>query len=155
MINFKYIISFFIIGTLSVRGYCQKADLYVDLVNPSNRTLRSTSASVKGYAESGGIAWLHFGIYSDYFFEGKLPISFEWIGRKDNNVIPTRIIKRRELKQIELVSTDYLLRLLEKVGYNYNKSYRLFFVEPYKGKKYKIINVTFSGDLSNNDVLTH
>lgn len=155
MITFKYIICLFLIGALSVKAYGQKRDLYVDLVSPTNKTVRNTSDSVKGYAESGGIPWLHFGIYSDYFFDGKFPISFVWNGREDNHMAPLRIIKKRELKKIKMVNTDYLLQLLGKLGYSYNRSYRLFFVEPYKRNKYRIIHVRFTGDLSNNDVLTH
>lgn len=155
MITFKYIICFFLIGALSVRAYGQKTDLYVDLVNPTNKTVRNTSDSVKGYAESGGIPWLHFGIYSDYFFDGKFPISFVWNGREDNHMAPLRIIKKRELKNFKMVNTECLVQLLGKLGYSYNRSYRLFFVEPYKRNKYRIIHVRFTGDLSNNDVLTH
>lgn len=155
MINLKYFVGFILMSALSIKGYCQKTDLYVDLVNPTNKTVRNTSDSVKGYAESGGIPWLHFGVYSDYYFEGKFPISFEWNGSEDNHMAPLRIIKKRELKKIKMVNTDYLLQLLGKLGYSYNRSYRLFFVEPYKRNRYSIIQVRFTGDLSNNDVFSH
>lgn len=137
---------------LTFEGYCQTTDLYVDLDNPTHRISRNTSDSIIGYAESGGIAWLNYGIYTDHFFKGEFPVSFFWNARTDNGLTPIQMVSKRDLKKMKLVSVAYFMEILGKLGLDYYKSYRIFFVEPYKKKKFKVVNVQLMGDLSNDDV---